>query len=476
MAPGFSRRQVAVFTRLEQRLGSERGQRRLVGALQHRHRLLAGQRRHHFGFRERLQELDRNQPDLFALAAQMGDDGLDVVAYGTETDHHRLGVVAQKAMHRLVLAAGQYGILGHRLAHQRRHGAREVRAVVGRTGLEVGLVLHRPGHAGIVDIHQRRNELARALLESVFPLTAPRAPQFLGQPGERLVHPRPRVVLLDLCRVGVEVFLQQREPGFGDVGGMAREEAVQLEHAALGTEQDFLRERRRLDAPGRVPQIFAQKLRFRQERLAHHVAGGEAVHRIGHRNQRQGRRAVGNRREIGRFLRIGAEQDGVTRRQQGIDVVVPGHHVERMLGNDARRHLQHEAADLLADCHVMRFERVEDALARRSVGNELPAGQRRAQRAALRRMFALGLEEEGVLAPHVDAAFRPEGFIKLGDFGGRGDRVADHAAAHVAHDVGDGAVAVDDGSQARIFRFIGFFHGHTSKWRLENSTARAIRP
>ena len=75
------------------------------------------------------------------------------------------------------------------------------------------------------------------------------------------------------------------------------------------------------------------------------------------------------------FLRVGAEQDGVARREQSINIIVTGHDVERMLGDDARRNLQDEAADFFTDSHIMRFERVQDALARRGIGNVLAAGQ-----------------------------------------------------------------------------------------------------
>jgi hypothetical protein len=52
------------------------------------------------------------------------------------------------------------------------------------------------------------------------------------------------------------------------------------------------------------------------------VAGGESVHRVGDRDQGEGRGAVADRGEIGGFLRIRAEEDRVPRRQQRIDVVM----------------------------------------------------------------------------------------------------------------------------------------------------------
>ncbi len=161
--------------------------------------------------------------------------------------------------------------------------------------------------------------------------------------------------------------------------------------------------------------------------------------------------AVGDRGEVGRFLRIAAEEDGVAGREQRVDVVMARHDVQRMLGDDARGDVQHEAADLLADGDVVRLHPVQDALAGRGVGDVLAAGQRRAEGAALRGMLAFGLEEEGVLAPDVDSAVGAERLVDLRDFGGGSDRIPDHAAAHATHDFGYGAVAVDDVLDAWIF-------------------------
>ena len=232
--------------------------------------------------------------------------------------------------------------------------------------------------------------------------------------------------------------------------GAAGQILAQLEHAALGAEQHVLGDGRALDAAGGIAEVLAQQLGLRHARFGHHVAGGEAVHRIGDGDQRQRAQPIGDRREVGGFLRVGAEQDRVAGLQQGVDVVVAGHHVERVLGDDARRHLQNKTADTLADGYVVRFHPVEDALARRGVRYELAAGQRRAERAALGRMLALGLEEEGVLAPDVEAAVGAERLVDFRDFGRGRDRIADDAAAHAAHHFGDGAVAMDDGRQSGI--------------------------
>ena len=82
-----------------------------------------------------------------------------------------------------------------------------------------------------------------------------------------------------------------------------------------------------------------------------------------------------------------------------------------MFGDDARSHMQHEAADPLADGDVMQLQPVQNTLAGRSVGNVLAAGQDRAERAALGGMFALRLEKERVLVPDVAAAVGAEGLV-----------------------------------------------------------------
>ena len=262
---------------------------------------------------------------------------------------------------------------------------------------------------------------------------------------------RAGVVALDRFLVGVEEGAQLGDRAVGEVMGAAGQILAQLEHAALGAEQHVLGDGRALDAAGGIAEVLAQQLGLRHVRFGHHVAGGEAVHRIGDGDQRHRAELVGDRREVGGFLRVGAEQDGVAGLQQGVDVVVARHHVERVLGDDARRHLQNKTADTLADGYVVRFHPVEDALARRGVRYELAAGQRRAERAALGRMLALGLEEERVLAPDVEAAVGAERLVDFRDFGRGRDRVADDAAAHAAHHFGDGAVAMDDGRQSGVF-------------------------
>ncbi len=149
-----------------------------------------------------LTEID---PDLLALAAQIGRDRLDVVGDRAEADHDGLGVVAHVGLDRTVFAPGQRAVFLHHLAGDARNLAGEMRAMVDGAGLEVRLVLHAAGQTGVVHVDQRRNELARALLMGVDPLPAPLAAQFIGNPRERLFDQRAFAVVFDcVCGLGRE--------------------------------------------------------------------------------------------------------------------------------------------------------------------------------------------------------------------------------------------------------------------------------
>ena len=442
---------VDVLARLEQGLAHHRGEGGDVRALEHRDRLLAGERGHDLGLRERLQQLDRDDADLLALGAQMLRDRADVVGDRAQPDHHVVGVVAIVGQDRRVPAPGERAVFRHRLAGDVGNLADEMGAVVDAAGLEVGLVLHPAGQARIVDVDERRDELARALLVSVQPLPPPLGAQFLGDESERLADQGAGGVGLDGVFVGGEEIAKLAQVFRRETVADANQILAELEGAAFGPEQHGLRHGRALDPARRIAEELAQEFGLGHPRFGKHVAGGEAVHRVGDRDQRQGADAIGDRREVGRFLRIAAEEDGVAGRQQRVDVVVAGHDVEGVLGDDARGDMQDEAADLLADGHVVRFHPVQDALTGGGVGDVLAAGQRRAERAALRRVLPFGLEEERVPAPDVESAVGAERLVDFRDFRRGGDGIADHAAAHAAHDLCYGAIAVNDVLYAGIF-------------------------
>ena len=96
----------------------------------------------------------------------------------------------------------------------------------------------------------------------------------------------------------------------------------------------------------------------------------------------------------------------------------------------------------------------------------LPPVERRAERAALGGMLAFRLEEERMLVPDIAAAVRPESFVDFGDLGGRRDRIADDSSADAAHDLGDGAIAVDYTWNARVS------YGHFRSLKQRRALAR----
>ena len=433
--------------------GHELGERHLVGPFQHEHRLLAVQGGDEFGLGEGLEALHRHESGLDAQAAHDRQDGAHVVRDRAERHHDDIGVVAVIRHDRRVRPSGEFGVLVHGAPDEPGHVGGEMGPVVDGPGLEVRLVLHRAGEAGVVGVHERGHQLAGALRRGLAPLASPGGLQIGRDPPQCGPDAVAGGVRLDRVGIGLEVLAQGSQGGGVEPTGAARCPGVQLRDAPLGAEQDFLGDRRAGDAAGGVAEVFAQQRGLGQERLAHHVARGEAVHGVGDGDEAERRGAVRDGREIGRLLRVGAEEHRVAGRQQGVHVVVAGHHVERVLAHHARRHLQDEPAHLLAHRHEVGLHRVENPLAGGGVRDELATRQRRPQRARLRRVFPLGFEEERVLPEHVDATGRPGRLERLRDLGRRGDRVADHAPADMAHDVGDRPVAMDDRPCPGVLRF-----------------------
>ena len=85
-----------------------------------------------------------------------------------------------------------------------------------------------------------------------------------------------------------------------------------------------------------------------------HVHAGRQAE-LGHAPQDQ--------RLVGGLLRVLAEDDDPAGVERAVDVVVPAVHVQRVLGQRARRHLQHHRR-ALAGRVVILLDAVDDALAR----------------------------------------------------------------------------------------------------------------
>ena len=77
--------------------------------------------------------------------------------------------------------------------------------------------------------------------------------------------------------------------------GAAGQILAQLEHAALGAEQHVLGDGRALDAAGGIAEELAQQLGSGMFASVN-VGSGEAVDRVGDRDQRQRAELVGDRR------------------------------------------------------------------------------------------------------------------------------------------------------------------------------------
>ena len=433
------------------------GQGRLVGTLQHRHGFRALESRHQLGLRERLQHDNLDQTDLETPFPQVRQYRPHVLANRADTDHDEVGVLAVKGFHWGIIAAGQGVIFVHRLTHQARHIRHKVGAVVGHPGLEIRLVLHRTGQARIVHIHQGGDKFAGASRRSVDPLAAPLGDFRRGQmPRDFSVKQLAAAVIFD--GVGVIGAVQERpqriEGGGRQHRPFALQELTKLENPTFGTKQDFLSGGGTGNVALGVAQVFLDQRGFRQARFAHHVGSRETVHAVRHRNQGQRRGAVRNQRQVRGLLRVRPKQDRVTGWEQGIYVVVAAHHIQRVAGHHARRDLQHEAADTLADSDEVGLQTVEDTLRAGGVRDELAAGQGRAHRPGLGGVLTLGLKEEGVLAPHVLLTRRHRGFEGLRDFRRRRDGIADDTPAHHVHHAGNRAVAVDNFHFAGILRLV----------------------
>ena len=108
--------------------------------------------------------------------------GLGVIGHRTESDDDMLGIVGHECLYRIILAAGKFAVLIHRLPDEIRNLIREVGLVVDKAGLEIRLVLYTAGKARIVYVDHGRHELPSAFLEGVDPLPLPLTVQLFRYP------------------------------------------------------------------------------------------------------------------------------------------------------------------------------------------------------------------------------------------------------------------------------------------------------
>ena len=216
-----------------------------------------------------------------------------------------------------------------------------------------------------------------------------------------------------------------------------------------GSEEGALRLGRALDLVVCTPQVLADQLGLVLVEGALQVRGQEAVLDIDSRVERQLVGATQDQRLVSGLLGVLREQDGPARIQGGVDVVVTAMHVQCVLGESPRRHLEHHRRELARRVVVL-LEAVDQSLARGEVHHPL-ARQGEGDRAPLGRVLALGL--------HGDLGVTEDGQVALGvgelevlPHLGRGGDWVEHPAVGQAplRVVGNDLVAVGCDADSRI--------------------------
>jgi hypothetical protein len=154
------------------------------------------------------------------------------------------------------------------------------------------------------------------------------------------------------------------------------------------------------------------------------VGGQEAVHDVHARCEAQLGHAAENQRLVGRLLSVLAEEHDPAGVERSINIVVAAMHVERVLGQRARAHLNHHGRPLARRVIVL-LNAVDNALPGGKVHHAL-AAHRVGNRAALGRMLAFGLNRDRVVAKHIQVAFRIGLLEQLAALGRRRNRI-EHA-------------------------------------------------
>src|SRR5207247_4313798 len=156
-------------------------------------------------------------------------------------------------------------------------------------------------------------------------------------------------------------------------------------------------------------------------------------------------------RLVGRLLRVLAEDDDPARVERAVDVIVSAVHVERVLGQRARRHLQHHRR-ALAGRVVILLDAVHHALAGRVVDDAFAADGVR-DGAALRGVFAFRLDGDGIVAKDVEFAFSESLLVQLAALGRRRDRIENARVSDARFGmVGDELIAVRGYADTRVAR------------------------
>jgi hypothetical protein len=156
------------------------------------------------------------------------------------------------------------------------------------------------------------------------------------------------------------------------------------------------------DVVGRA-EILADQAGFMLVEGALEVRGQEAVHDVHAGGQTQLGHAAQDERLIGGLLRVFAKEHNPAGVERAVNVVVAAMHVEGMLGECAGADFEHHGGGFARRVIIL-LHAVDDALARGEVDYTLSA-DRVGDGATLGRMFAFGLNGDGVLPEDVQVAF-----------------------------------------------------------------------
>jgi hypothetical protein len=139
------------------------------------------------------------------------------------------------------------------------------------------------------------------------------------------------------------------------------------------------------------------ELLFREQHVLDRVRDEEPVLHVHEGGLARLRGPPGDQRQVPRLLRVPPEQDSPTRVRHRHHVIVPGVHVEAVTGQRPRPDVKHRRQPLAAD-RVEHLFHQHQPLPAGEIGHASP-GQREPLASGRRRVLALGLDEQQLLAP-----------------------------------------------------------------------------
>ena len=228
--------------------------------------------------------------------------------------------------------------------------------------------------------------------------------------------------------------------------------SIILRHAAARrTEEHALARGRAVDDVVGRAEVLANQLRLVLVERPLEMRREEAVHDVHAGRQAELGHAPQDQRLVGRLLGVLAEDDDPAGVERAVDVVVPAVHVQRVLGQRARRHLQHHRRALAGGVVVL-LDAVDDALAGGVVDDALPADRVR-DGAALGRVLAFGLDGDRVVAEDVELALGKRLLVELAAFSRRRDGIEDTGVGDARFGVvGNQLVPVGGDADSRKWR------------------------